>query len=96
MRSCPFCKVHAKDQKSFLRDFNLSGEPSIHYGSFENRSSPGIGGTGTCIVTNFNFYLESPFQNFPLAQILLPQVSGVSVDQDYLTVQFGVTDCMQR
>lgn len=51
---------------------------------------------GTCIVTNFNFCLESPFQNFPLAQILLPQVSVVSADQDYLTVQFGVTDCMQR
>lgn len=88
--------MHAKDQKSFLRDFNLSGEPSIRYGRFENRSSPGIGGTGTCIVTNFNFYLESLSQNFPLAQILLPQVSVVSAGQDYLTVQFGVTDCMQR
>ena len=59
-------------------------------------SSPGIGGTGTCIGANFNSDLESPFQNFPLAQILLPQVSVVNADQDYLRVQFCVTDCMQR
>lgn len=65
----------------------------MHYDSLENRCSLGMRGTGNVFGPNFNSSLGFPFQNFPFAQNLPPQVSD---NQDNLRVQFCVADCMQR